>query len=36
MKKEGLKVYFETEFKDTEIGKIPKDWEVRELLFDLR
>ena len=26
-----MKTYFETEFKETEIGKIPKDWEVREI-----
>ena len=26
-----MRTYTETEFKDTEIGKIPKDWEVKEL-----
>ena len=29
--KNNVKTYFETEFKETQIGKIPKDWEVREI-----
>ena len=26
-----LKFRWETEFKETEIGEIPKDWDIREL-----
>ena len=26
-----LKFKWETEFKETEIGKIPKDWEIKKL-----
>ena len=30
-KKEKIKIFFETNFKKTEIGKIPKDWEIKKI-----
>ncbi len=29
--KKDLKIVFETNFKETEIGRVPKDWEVKEI-----